>query len=128
MEVSNPHVLHHSVEGISPTDEKVKAIKQAPHPENSTQLRAFLGMANYHGKFIRNLSSILQPLNQLLHKEPPSARQLSTRQRIPSTSHVLVHYDPGYLWSLKVAQVNTASEQSYFTVSPTEMRDLSPTH
>ena len=47
-----------SVEGIYPTDEKVEAIKQAPRPQNSTQLRAFLGMVNYHGKFIRNLNSI----------------------------------------------------------------------
>lgn len=57
-----------SAEGISPTDEKVEAIKQAPRPENSTQLKAFLGMVNYRGKLIRNLSSILQPLNQLLQK------------------------------------------------------------
>ena len=35
--------------GISPTEEKVEAIKKAPRPENSTQLRAFLGMINYHG-------------------------------------------------------------------------------
>ena len=57
-----------SADGISPTDEKIEAIRQAPRPENTTQLRAFLGMVNYHGKFIRNLSSILQPLNQLLEK------------------------------------------------------------
>ena len=59
-----------SANGISPTEEKIEAIKQAPRPENSTQLRAFLGMINYHGKFIRNLSTILQPLNQLLQKKP----------------------------------------------------------
>ena len=58
-----------SAEGISPTEDKVEAIKKAPRPENCTQLRAFLGMINYHGKFIRNLSSILQPLNQLLQKD-----------------------------------------------------------
>ncbi len=39
-----------SVKGISPNEEKVKAIKDAPTPENSTQLRAFLGMVNYHIK------------------------------------------------------------------------------
>ena len=38
---------------ISPTEEKVEAIKQAPRLENLTQLRAFFGMINYHGKFIR---------------------------------------------------------------------------
>ena len=33
-----------SASGISPTEEEVEAIKQAPRPENLTQLRAFLGM------------------------------------------------------------------------------------
>ena len=51
-----------SASWISPTEEKVEAIKQAPRPENLTQLRAFLGMINYHGKFIRSLSSLVQPL------------------------------------------------------------------
>ena len=58
-----------SAESISPTEEMVEDIKKTPCPENSTQLRAFLGMINYHGKFIHNLSSILQPLNQLLQKD-----------------------------------------------------------
>ena len=76
-----------SAEGYSPTEDKIEAMRQAPHPENTTQLRAFLGMVNYHGKFIRNLSSILQPLNQLLKRNQefmwsPSVRKHSVRQRI----------------------------------------------
>jgi len=35
-----------STEGISVTDDKVEAIKNAPLPENCTQSRAFLGMIN----------------------------------------------------------------------------------
>lgn len=53
-----------SAEGISPTEERIEAIKKAPCPENSTQLRAFHRIIN-----IRNLSSILQPLNQFLQKD-----------------------------------------------------------
>ena len=60
-----------SAEGVSPTEEKAKALKDAPTPENSTQLRAILGMVNYHRKFIPNLSVILLPLNQLLQKNQP---------------------------------------------------------
>ena len=73
-----------SAEGISPTNEKNEAIKKAPRLENSTQLRAFLGMVNYHGKFIRNFCSILQPLNQLLQKSLSglgSAKTPSTKPR-----------------------------------------------
>ena len=57
-----------SASGIQPTEEKVEAVKNAPRPENSSQPRSFLGMVNYHGKFIKNLSTILHPLNRLLQK------------------------------------------------------------
>ena len=101
-----------SAEGISPTDEKVEAIKHAPRPENSTQLRAFLGMINYHGKFNRNLSSILQPLNQLLQKNqdftwtPQCEAAFNKAKDSLSSSNVLVHYDP----SLPVILESDASQ------------------
>ena len=38
-----------SASGISRTEEKVKAIKQAPRPKNLIQLRAFLRMINWLG-------------------------------------------------------------------------------
>lgn len=89
-----------SAEGISPTEDKVEAIKKAPRPENCTQLRAFLGMINYLGKFIRNLSSILQPLNQLHRKDqeflwsPQCEEAFNKAKESLSSSHVLVHYNP----------------------------------
>ena len=101
-----------SASGISPTEEKVEAIKQAPRPENLTQLRAFLGMINYHGKFIRNLSSILQPLNQLLQGEkefkwsPQCEEAFKKAKDSLSSSNVLVHYDP----SLPVILESDASQ------------------
>lgn len=51
------------------TDHKVKAICQAPQPRNICQLRAFLGMLQYYGKFIPHLATLLQPLNALLCKD-----------------------------------------------------------
>ena len=55
-------------EGIQPLEKEVTAIKQAPTPKTVAQLESFLGMINYYGKFIPNLSSIVAPLNQLRHK------------------------------------------------------------
>ena len=101
-----------SASGISPTEEKVEAIKQAPRPENLTQLRAFLGIINYHGKFIRNLGSILQPLNQLLQgnqefKRSPRCEEAFKKAKDSlSSSNVLVHYDP----SLPVILESDASQ------------------
>ena len=89
-----------SVEGISPTEEKVNAIKDALTPENTTQLRAFLGMVNYHRKFIPNLNTILHPLNQLLQKNHPWKWTSSCQQtfnaanNVLSFSKILVHFDP----------------------------------
>ena len=63
--------LGHSVdsEGFHTLPSKVEAIQQAPQPQNVQQLRSFLGLLNYNGKFISNLADIIHPLNQLLHKD-----------------------------------------------------------
>ena len=101
-----------SASRISPTEEKVEAIKQAPRLENLTQLRAFFGMINYHGKFIRNLSSILQTVNQLLQGNqelncsPGCEEAFKKAKDSLSSSNVLVHYDP----SLTVILESDASQ------------------
>jgi len=55
-------------EGRHPTDEKVAAISEAPSPKNLAELRSYLGLLNYYGHFIANLSTLLQPLHELLRK------------------------------------------------------------
>ncbi len=44
-----------SAEGLQPTDSKIKALKNAPVPINVSQLKSFLGLLNYYGKFVPNL-------------------------------------------------------------------------
>ena len=44
-------------EGFHPVGAKVKAIKEAPSPTNPTQLRSFLGMLNFYGKFMPDLAT-----------------------------------------------------------------------
>lgn len=48
-----------------PTDE-VKAISEVPIPKNVHELKAFLGLVNYYGKFIQNMSTSASPLYALL--------------------------------------------------------------
>ena len=38
--------------GLHPTQEKVKAIQEAPEPRNLAELRSFLGMINYYSRFL----------------------------------------------------------------------------
>ena len=58
------HIL--SKEGISPAKNKLDLIRPAPRPEDVSQLRSFLGMLNYYSKFIKDFSSKVHPLYQLL--------------------------------------------------------------
>ena len=61
------HII--SQNGIRPVPSKVDAIINAPKPSNVQQLRSFLGLVNYYGKFIPNTSTLLHPLNSLLQAD-----------------------------------------------------------
>lgn len=54
---------------ISKETQKIEAIQKMPRPRNVSEVRAFIGMINYYARFIRNLSSIIYPLNKLLRKD-----------------------------------------------------------
>lgn len=93
--------LGHSISaaGLQPTKEKVRAIADAPTPHDITQLRAFLGLLNYYGKFLQNLSSMLAPLYKLLEKNRKwiwGKEQQQAFQEAKSkltSSCLLVHFD-----------------------------------
>ena len=51
--------------GIRPAQKKCEAITNVPTPRNVEQLGSFLGMIQYYGKHIPNMSSICGPLNEL---------------------------------------------------------------
>ena len=62
--------LRFSARGIQQTDEKVKAIWDAPTPCNVTDLRSFLGILAALSNFIPKLSTLAHPLNELLGNKP----------------------------------------------------------
>lgn len=57
-----------SAQGIMPMQEKISAVKSFRRPETAEEVRSFLGLANYVGKFIPNLSSISTPLRDMTRK------------------------------------------------------------
>ena len=94
--------LGHKIDasGIHASDDKVNTIQKAPTPTNVSELRSFLGLFNYYGKFVRNLSTLLHPLNQLLREDQPwkwtaicEEAFLKAKEQL-SIAPVLVHYDP----------------------------------
>ncbi|RWS18871.1 uncharacterized protein B4U80_08613 [Leptotrombidium deliense] len=52
--------------GVMPSADKVKAIKKAPEPKNS-----YLGGLGYYGRFMPNLSSVVEKLYKLTQKDMP---------------------------------------------------------
>ena len=87
-------------EGLHTIPDKLQAIVQAPTPKNIQQLRSFLGLLNYYGKFIPNLASVVHPLNQLLHQDTKwrwdttCSRAFADAKKALVSSTVLTHYDP----------------------------------
>lgn len=63
--------LGHTVseQGIAPVQSKVDAVLKIPEPKTVSELRSFLGLANYYRRCIKDFSIVAQPLNQLLRKE-----------------------------------------------------------
>ncbi|XP_056323408.1 uncharacterized protein K02A2.6-like [Danio aesculapii] len=92
------HVIDAS--GLHTSPSKVKAIVEAPTPKNVTQLRSFLGLLNYYGRFIPNIATLLKPLHKLLCQEKCwkwTAECQETFQRAKEAmlkSEVLTHFDP----------------------------------
>ena len=56
---------------IKPQSAKLKAIVEYPQPTNITELQRFLGLANYHRRFINQFAYIAAPLYRLLKKTVP---------------------------------------------------------
>jgi hypothetical protein len=66
----NASFLGHEISaaGIRPERDKVQAINEMRAPLNVSELRTFLGMANYYARFVPRFSEITEPLRQLLRK------------------------------------------------------------
>ena len=69
--VSSISFLGHKIDkdSLHPLEDKVQAVLKAPTPRNVNELKAFLGLISYYGKFLPNLSSTLSPLYFLLRKD-----------------------------------------------------------
>ena len=102
-EIRKPEICYFgniiSEKGVSPDPEKVKAIQELSAPKNVSELRQLLGMINYLGKFLPNLSEVISPISELLkansawnwsHQQMEAFRKVKT---MVTTAPVLAFYD-----------------------------------
>ena len=57
-----------STRGIAPTESKVEAVVNAREPESVAEIRSFRGLVNFSAKFILNLATAAEPLQQPTRK------------------------------------------------------------
>ncbi|KAL6490170.1 hypothetical protein MHYP_G00005150 [Metynnis hypsauchen] len=87
-------------DGIALNQERVKAITTMEPPQSVSELRWLLGMVNYIGRYLPNLSTVLQPLNELLKTErdwcwgPQQDRAFAEVKQLISSAPVLEFFDP----------------------------------
>ncbi|KAI4892783.1 hypothetical protein NFI96_006341, partial [Prochilodus magdalenae] len=94
--------LGHRVDaqGLHPLESKVQAIVGAPSPKSVSELKAYLGLLNYYGRFLPNLSTLLAPLHSLLKKDVQwgwgKAQEKAFREskQLLESATRLVHYSP----------------------------------
>ena len=56
---------HLSRNGVTATNEKVSAVLKAREPRSPAEVRSFLGLVNFLGRFIPDLSTVTSPLREL---------------------------------------------------------------
>ena len=87
-----------SQNGVQPTEGKVQAITEAPVPRNVSELKAFLGLLNYYGKFLPSLPTVLHPLYSLLQKtskwswNKEQEKSFQAAKDLLKSPNVLTHY------------------------------------
>ena len=92
------HVIDAS--GLHPSAAKLEAVRDAPTPQNVTELKAYLGLLSYYSKFLPNMATTLAPLYHLLRKNvkwqwsPTQAKAFQNSKELLTSDSLLVHYDP----------------------------------
>lgn len=86
--------------GMHPTATKIKAISDAPAPKTKEELQAFLGLLSFYDCFLKNRSTVAEPLYQLLKKKsvfnwlPFHQAAFEELKKMLSSDSLLVNFNP----------------------------------
>ncbi|XP_064483083.1 uncharacterized protein K02A2.6-like [Ornithodoros turicata] len=86
--------------GLHLVEKKLRAIIEAPAPKDVHEFRSFLGLLTCYRSFIRNMSSLLRPLYDLLKNDSVWKWDTAQEEALKKAKDVLVnsgcltHFDP----------------------------------
>ena len=89
-----------SEEGLKADPKKIEAITDYPRPTSVQELQRFLGMVNYLGQFVNNLSVLEAPLRELLRKDvefqwnPEQEKSFNNVKEALTKTPILAFFDP----------------------------------
>ena len=89
-----------SAEGIKPDPKKVEAIKSASPPQNASEVKSLLGMAQYVSRYIPEYATITAPLRALTRQdaswkwEQEEQRALDNLREALTGDRVMSYFDP----------------------------------
>jgi hypothetical protein len=81
-------------------ESKVKAIREFPQPKDASEVKSFLGLVNFYGKFVPKMDTEAAQLYDLLRKDVKFQWRKNEQtsfdkiKQFLSNSQVLAHYDP----------------------------------
>ena len=87
-------------DGVKADPRKSEAIIEMPDPTDVAKLLHFLSMVNYLGRYLQNLSSVLQPVTELLEKDrvwmwgPPQISAVAKIKEMLTSAPALTYFDP----------------------------------
>ena len=86
-------------EGVKPLRSKVETIVKAKYPENLPELISFLGACQYYGRFIPDMSTLIEPLNQLRTAKvwkfgAAEKKSFDELKKLMASERVLTFYTP----------------------------------
>jgi hypothetical protein len=79
-----------SKQGVEVDPDKSAQVQSYPQPVDQKGIRAFLGLAGYYRRFIKDFASIATPLNQLLHKDTTFVWSVKCQQAFDTLKQCLV--------------------------------------
>jgi len=86
-------------DGLQPDPDKIKAIVDMEVPQNVEQLRRFIDIVNYLGRFLSNLTTAAQPLHNLTKHNvhwtwsEAQANSFNEVKKLVTSAPALAYYD-----------------------------------